>query len=92
VHFSAIEGVAVGEDTFGIPKRLSDQIPGKSFRPILEDPRALSLRPLSADSDEGITRPQFPAVEGAPFPRRIHLRSRHISRGSIVSLSVTRTE
>jgi hypothetical protein len=51
----------------------------------------LSLRPLSANSDGGITRAQFLIVVGAHFPRAIHLEFRQISRGLIVRLSVTKT-
>jgi hypothetical protein len=68
-HYSAIEGATIGEDTFGIPERSSDQIQGNPPRPISEEPRALSLRPLSANSDGGITRVQFPAAVGVHFPR-----------------------
>jgi hypothetical protein len=47
------------------------------------------LRPLSVDSDGGITRAQFPAAVGAHFPRGIHPGSVQIVRGSIFSWSAT---
>jgi hypothetical protein len=88
-HFSAIEGAIVGEDTFEDSREIIISDPGKSFQPISEEPRFLSLRPLSVDSDRGITRAHFPGVVGAHFPRGIHPRSRHINKGWIVRLSVT---
>jgi hypothetical protein len=41
----------------------------KSFQPILEESRMLSLRPLSGYFDGGITRVQFPIIVGVHFPK-----------------------
>jgi hypothetical protein len=68
-HFPAIEGATLGEDTFGVPERSSDQIQGNPSDPFHSRPRAISLRHLSADSDGGITRAQFSSSRGGAFPQ-----------------------
>jgi hypothetical protein len=81
VHFPVVEVATLGEDTFGVPERSSDQIQGNPFDPFHSRPER-SVSYTSANSDGGITRAQFSSSRGGAFLREIHPGSRRTDKGS----------
>ena len=88
VHFSAIEGVTIEEDTFGIPEPSSDQFQGNPSDTFQRIPGHSFWDPYQSISTEESLGHSFQQQWG----QRIHLGSRHINKGMIVGLSVTNTK
>jgi hypothetical protein len=71
----------------GGSRELTGSDPGKPFRPITEEARALILRQVSSDSDGGIIRAHCQSPGGAQTPRGSHPGSIQSFSEPIFSLS-----
>jgi len=82
-HFPVVDAVALGEDTFGVLERSSDQIHGNPSDPFHSGlGRSIWYTHQRIPTVESLGC-NFLVVEGANFPRGIHPRSMLTSRGPI---------